>query len=157
MQKVIAAREFTSDSKVIIADQPTRGIDVGSTEFILGTACRNSKKKKEASVLLVSADLTELLEVSDCILVLCGGEVTAFFPDVTGLNEIEIGEYMLGIKKMSAQGDTGGTRMKLKKVFVQYFEVIRVLMAVIIGFLIALLLLCFVSKDPLQAIEILLL
>ncbi len=47
--------------------------------------------------------------------------------------------------------------MKLKKVFVQYFEVIRVLMAVIIGFLIALLLLCFVSKDPLQAIEILLL
>ncbi len=47
MQKVIAAREFTSDSKVIIADQPTRGIDVGSTEFIRGQLVEIARKKRK--------------------------------------------------------------------------------------------------------------
>ena len=50
---------------------------------------------------MISADLTELLEVSDRILVLYRGEVVAHFDEVEGLTEETLGEYMLGIKRMS--------------------------------------------------------
>ena len=61
IQKMIAAREFTSGARVIVANQPTRGIDVGSSEFIHQQLVRLAREQ-DAAVLLVSADLTELLQ-----------------------------------------------------------------------------------------------
>lgn len=100
IQKMIVAREFTSNSKVIVANQPTRGIDVGSTEFIRNQLIRLARGKGVA-VLLISADLTEVLEVSDSIIVMSGGRITAYFEDASAVNEMELGEYMLGIKRMT--------------------------------------------------------
>ncbi len=99
MQKMIVAREFSSDSQVIIANQPTRGIDVGSSEFVRNQLVKISREKG-AAVLLISADLAEVLEVSDSIIVLSNGEITAYFPDAKSVDETTIGEYMLGVKRM---------------------------------------------------------
>lgn len=99
LQKVIVAREFTSGANIIVANQPTRGIDVGSTEFIRNKLVELSREENVA-VLLVSADLNEVLDVSDSIVVMCGGCITAYFPDASKVNDREIGEYMLGVKKM---------------------------------------------------------
>jgi simple sugar transport system ATP-binding protein len=99
IQKVVVAREFTSDSKITIADQPTRGIDVAAADFIRRRLVK--EREQGLAVLLVSADLTELLKVADRIIVLFKGEIVAHFEEVSGLNENILGEYMLGIKKMS--------------------------------------------------------
>lgn len=99
IQKVVVAREFTAGAKIIIADQPTRGIDVGASDFIRRQLVE--ERDQGVGVLLISADLTELLEVSDRILVLYRGEVVAHFDEVEGLTEETLGEYMLGIKRMS--------------------------------------------------------
>ena len=64
-QKVIVAREFSRDLVLLIADQPTRGIDVGSIEFIHKQIV--SKRDAGTAVLLVSAELDEVLELSDRI------------------------------------------------------------------------------------------
>jgi len=99
IQKVVVAREFTAEAKIIIADQPTRGIDVGASDFIRRQLV--DERDKSVGVLLISADLTELIEVSDRIIVLYRGEVVAHFTSVEGLTEEILGEYMLGIKRMS--------------------------------------------------------
>lgn len=99
IQKVVVAREFTSDSKIIIADQPTRGIDVAAADFIRRRLIK--ERDNNVAVLLISADLTELLEVSDRILVMYHGEFVAHFKDISKINETILGEYMLGIKKMN--------------------------------------------------------
>ena len=54
-------------------------------------------------ILLISADLNEVLELSDSILVMCDGEVAAYFPDSKAVTERELGLYMLGIKKQTAE------------------------------------------------------
>lgn len=102
LQKVIVAREFTSGANVIVANQPTRGIDVGSTEFIRNKLVELARKQNVA-VLLVSADLGEVLDVSDSVMVMCGGRVTAYFPDASQVKDTEVGEYMLGVKKMTPE------------------------------------------------------
>ena len=102
IQKMIAAREFTSGARVIVANQPTRGIDVGSSEFIHQQLVRLAREQ-DAAVLLVSADLTELLQLSDSLIVMFGGEITAYFPDSHEVNDLMLGEYMLGVRKMTAE------------------------------------------------------
>ena len=102
IQKMIAAREFTSGARVIVANQPTRGIDVGSSEFIHQQLVRLAREQ-DAAVLLVSADLTELLQLSDSLIVMFGGEITAYFPDTREVNDLMLGEYMLGVRKMTAE------------------------------------------------------
>jgi simple sugar transport system ATP-binding protein len=99
IQKVVVAREFTAGSKIIIADQPTRGIDVGASDFIRRRLIQ--ERDKGVGVFLVSADLTELLEVSDRIIVFYRGVIVAHFETAEGLTEETLGEYMLGIKQMS--------------------------------------------------------
>ena len=76
MQKVVVAREFSSDPKLLIANQPTRGIDVGANEFIW----------------------KKIIELSDSILVMCGGQAAAYFEDAKKVDEFELGNYMLGLK-----------------------------------------------------------
>lgn len=102
IQKIIAAREFSSDSKIIIANQPTRGIDVGSTEFIHAQLIKMTRERG-ASVLLVSADLSELMKLSDSLMVMYNGEISAYFEDASAVTDLELGEYMLGVKKMSPE------------------------------------------------------
>ena len=101
IQKVVVAREFSSEPVAIIAEQPTRGVDVGATEFIRRKIV--SMRDEGAGVLLISADLNEVLELSDSIIVMYGGEIAAFFPDSSDVTEEQLGLYMLGIEKMSAE------------------------------------------------------
>jgi simple sugar transport system ATP-binding protein len=74
-QKVIVAREFSRDLAVLIADQPTRGIDVGSIEFIHKQIV--AKRDAGVGVLLVSAELDEVLELSDRIAIMYRGRIVA--------------------------------------------------------------------------------
>ena len=97
MQKVVVAREFSSDPKLLIANQPTRGIDVGANEFIWKKIVEQRDEGK--GVMLVSADLNEIMELSDSILVMCDGHVAAYFEDASSVTEFELGNYMLGLKR----------------------------------------------------------
>ena len=76
-QKLIIAREFQRDPKVIIAAQPTRGVDVGAIEFIHERLVR--ARDHGAGVLLVSSELEEILALSDRILVMYEGRIVAEF------------------------------------------------------------------------------
>ena len=105
-QKMIIARELSCDPNVVIAVQPTRGIDVGSAELVRQCLV-DMTEKNNAAVLLVSADLTELLEVSDEIIVIHSGKIVAYFPDASKTGEFELGEYMLGAKVMNAEALEG--------------------------------------------------
>lgn len=102
IQKVIVAREFTSGAKIVVANQPTRGIDVGAAAFIHEQLIRKTREEN-VGVLLISADLGEILTLSDSLLVMLGGEITAYFPDASVVTELELGEYMLGVQKMSPE------------------------------------------------------
>lgn len=102
IQKVVVAREFSSSPKIIIANQPTRGIDVGAIEFIYEKLIQ--LRDEGVGVLLISSDLNEVMELSDRLLVMYGGEVVASFEDSTKVTEEELGMYMLGIKKQVFKG-----------------------------------------------------
>ena len=55
------------------------------------------------AVLLVSADLNEVIELSDSLVVFHGGEIVAYFEDTKKMDEMEMGEYMLGLKRQSPE------------------------------------------------------
>jgi simple sugar transport system ATP-binding protein len=74
-QKVVVAREFGRDLRLLILDQPTRGLDVGSIEFIHLQVI--SKRNAGTAILLVSAELDEILEMSDRIAVMYRGAIVA--------------------------------------------------------------------------------
>ena len=97
IQKVVVAREFSAEPELIIADQPTRGIDVGATEFIRKRLVE--LRDAGSAVLLVSADLNEVLELSDSLIVMYGGEITAYIEYTKSLSEEDLGLYMLGINR----------------------------------------------------------
>lgn len=101
MQKVIVAREFSSNPKLLIAAQPTRGIDVGATEFVRQQLVL--KRIAGTAVLLVSADLSEVMSLSDRIIVMYEGEITGVFHGAASLTEEEIGLYMCGLKLQDAE------------------------------------------------------
>ncbi|MEA3440588.1 MAG: ABC transporter ATP-binding protein [Chloroflexota bacterium] len=101
MQKVIVAREFSSDPKLLIAAQPTRGIDVGATEFVRQELVL--KRTEGTAVLLVSADLSEVMSLSDRIIVMYEGEITGVFPDASAVTEEELGLYMLGVQRQDVE------------------------------------------------------
>ena len=74
-QKIVVAREFDRDLELLILDQPTRGLDVGSIEFIHRQAI--AKRDANTAILLVSAELDEVLEMSDRIGVMYAGQIVA--------------------------------------------------------------------------------
>jgi general nucleoside transport system ATP-binding protein len=90
-QKVIVAREFSGQPRLLILDQPTRGLDVGSIEFIHRRAI--AKRDAGSAILLVSAELDEVLELSDRIAVMYRGEIVAIRDGRTADRE-EIGLLM---------------------------------------------------------------
>jgi simple sugar transport system ATP-binding protein len=71
---MVVAREFSREIKLLIAAQPTRGIDVGSIEFIHNQIVM--KRDEGVAVLVVSSELDEIMALSDRILVMCGGRIT---------------------------------------------------------------------------------
>jgi simple sugar transport system ATP-binding protein len=75
LQKVVVARELSHEAAVLIAEQPTRGLDVGATEFIHRQLV--SERDHGRAVLLVSAELSEILALSDRILVMFEGRILA--------------------------------------------------------------------------------
>ena len=97
IQKVVLAREISSDPEIVVADQPTRGVDVGATEFIHKLLIDLRDKGK--TIFLISSDLNEVLGLSDRLLVLFAGKIAAYFPDASKVTEDELGRYMLGIEK----------------------------------------------------------
>lgn len=101
IQKVVLARELSSSPEVVIADQPTRGVDVGATEFIRRELIKLRDEGK--CIFLVSSDLNELLGLADRLIVLSGGKISAYFSDTSSLTEEDIGQYMLGVNKQSQQ------------------------------------------------------
>jgi len=94
-QKAIIAREIDCDSKLLIAVQPTRGLDVGAIENIHRTLIEERNKNK--AVLLVSLELDEVLDVSDRVLVMYNGRIVAEL-DPNQTTYQEIGLYMIGAK-----------------------------------------------------------
>ncbi len=100
-QKVIVAREFSSDPDVLLMSQPTRGIDVGATEFIYRSILKMRDEKK--AILLISSELTEIKSLSDRIIVFHNGEITGeFIADQVSFNEL--GLYMSGAKRQEKPG-----------------------------------------------------
>lgn len=98
IQKVVVAREFSSSPNIILADQPTRGVDVGAAEFIRKKLIELSRENN-CAVLLISSDLNEIFELSDRLAVIYKGEFSGSFTDVKSLTEEELGRYMLGVKR----------------------------------------------------------
>ena len=97
-QKVIAAREISRDPKVLIAAQPTRGLDVGAIEYLHRRLV--AERDRGRAILLVSLELDEILSLSDRILVLFEGEIVG---EHTGeVSEEEIGLEMLGGREQTA-------------------------------------------------------
>ena len=93
-QKLIVGREFSDDIKLLIAAQPTRGIDIGAIEFIHRRILE--QRDKGAAVLLVSAELDEILGLSDRIAVLYDGKIMDVV-DAQEANREKIGLLMAGI------------------------------------------------------------
>lgn len=96
IQKVVVAREYNTRPKCMITEQPTHGIDIGSAEFIHLQLI--DMRNHGAGVLLVSADLDEVMGLADRIIVMYGGRIAAYFPSLKGLTRSELGYYMLGVK-----------------------------------------------------------
>jgi simple sugar transport system ATP-binding protein len=92
-QKVIVAREFDRDVKLVVAAQPTRGVDVGSVEHIHARIVK--QRDQGAAVLFVSSELDEVIAISDRILVMFGGRIAGEFDPETATKN-EIGLAMLG-------------------------------------------------------------
>ena len=95
-QKAIIAREIDKDPDLLIAVQPTRGVDIGAIEFIHKQLIEQRDAGK--AVLLVSLELDEVMDVPDRILVMYEGKLVGEFkPDEVTVEEL--GLYMTGAKK----------------------------------------------------------
>ena len=99
-QKAIIAREIDKDPKLLIAVQPTRGLDVGAIEYIHKQIV--AERDKGTAVLLVSLELDEVMNLSDRILVMYEGEIVGEFdPKTTTVQEL--GLYMAGARKQGKE------------------------------------------------------
>ena len=99
-QKAIVAREIDKDPELLIAVQPTRGLDVGAIEYIHKQIVKHRDSGK--AVLLVSLELEEVMSLSDRILVMYEGEIVGELNPKTTTVE-ELGLYMAGAKRMEVQ------------------------------------------------------
>ncbi|MEG1682701.1 MAG: ABC transporter ATP-binding protein [Oscillospiraceae bacterium] len=100
-QKIILARELGAKPKVLLANQPTRGLDVGAAEYVRQRIL--DARNEGAAVLLISADLEEILQLSDRIAVIYGGQIMGILN--RGAEPYAIGEMMMGKKQEVTQGE----------------------------------------------------
>ncbi|MDR3476297.1 MAG: ABC transporter ATP-binding protein [Devosia sp.] len=101
MQKVVVARELSEQPKLLLVAQPTRGVDLNATQFIWKTIA--GARDAGAAVVLSSADLQELLALSDRLLVFYRGRIVAAFLNREGLTPETLGTYMLGLSVQSPE------------------------------------------------------
>ena len=101
-QKAIIAREVDREKPLIVAVQPTRGLDVGAIEYIHSQLVAERDKGK--AVLLVSLELDEVMSLSDRILVMYEGELVGEL-DPAATDVQELGLYMAGAKRMKKEGE----------------------------------------------------
>ena len=102
-QKAIIAREIDRDKPLIVAVQPTRGLDVGAIEYIHSQLV--SERDKGKAVLLVSLELDEVMSLSDRILVMYEGQIVGELdPKQTTVQEL--GLYMSGAKRSGKDGES---------------------------------------------------
>lgn len=98
-QKVILAREVDSDAKLIIAAQPTRGLDIGATAFVWQSL--RAARDRGAAILLISSDLDEIFDISDRVVVMLSGRIAGEFKPPYDISEV--GSAMTGIRVTSAE------------------------------------------------------
>ena len=96
LQKVVLAREIGSDPKVLIANQPTRGLDVGVIEYVHTQFLK--LRDEGVGILLFSEDLDEILTLSDRIAVIFHGEILGIF-EAAEADIDTIGLLMAGVKE----------------------------------------------------------
>jgi simple sugar transport system ATP-binding protein len=99
LQKVVLARAMCHAPRLLVAAQPTRGLDVGATEFVWKRLL--AERAAGAAILLISADLDEVLQLSDRVAVLFEGEVMGILP-ADGIDLTALGLLMAGAKRLTA-------------------------------------------------------
>ena len=113
-QKVIVAREFSRPISLLIASQPTRGLDVGSIEYIHGRIIE--KRDQGTAVLLVSSELDEIIALSDRIAVMFKGQIVDIV-EASKVNKEYLGLLMAGIHPDDAMKKTITPVEKVERVF----------------------------------------
>ena len=101
LQKVVIAREFSGDPRVVVAASPTQGLDVGATETVRSYLC--DAAASGAAVLVFSEDLDEILEIADRIAVIYEGAIAGEMP-ASDANIDEIGLMMAGSASARPRG-----------------------------------------------------
>ena len=101
MQKVVVARELSQHPRLVIANQPTRGVDVGAIAFIHKKLI--ALRDAGCGIVLVSADMNEVFSLADRIIVFHEGRIAAEITDVANTTEQQLGRYMLGIDQMKRE------------------------------------------------------
>ena len=105
-QKLIVAREFDGGPVLLVASQPTRGVDIGAIEFVHTSLLR--MRDSGAAILLISAELSEVTTLSDRIAVMYGGRIVAEF-EGGAVTEEELGVAMTGGVKAPVASAASGT------------------------------------------------
>lgn len=95
IQKVVLARELSTEPKVLVAAQPSRGLDVGATEAVHRTLVE--QRSQGRAILLISSELSEILSLSDRILVMYRGRVV-HETNARDATDEGLGLYMMGLK-----------------------------------------------------------
>ena len=115
-QKVIIAREFSRPTRLVIASQPTRGLDVGSIEYIHSQIIK--KRDEGTAVLLVSPELDEIIALSDRIAVMYKGQIVDVVPG-KGVNRQYLGLLMAGVSVEEALATTPrmAAKVEVERVF----------------------------------------
>lgn len=101
MQKVILARALSREPKFVMASQPTRGLDIGASEYVRNKLLE--QKKRGAAVMLLSEDLEEVMALSDRIAVIYEGRIVGIIPAEEATKE-KLGLMMTGAREVSNHG-----------------------------------------------------
>jgi len=99
IQKIVSAREISENPRVLVANQPTRGIDIGAV-LTLHDKLKELQDNHKA-ILLISSDLKEVYDLARTVIVLFEGEIVAKIDNIQNVSEEQLGKYMLGIERQS--------------------------------------------------------
>jgi len=96
IQKIVSAREIVEAKRILIANQPTRGIDIGAVMTLHEKL--KQLQKEDKGILLISSDLKEIYGLAESVIVLYEGRVVARIKNIKDVSEEQLGRYMLGIE-----------------------------------------------------------
>jgi simple sugar transport system ATP-binding protein len=96
IQKIVSAREIVECKRILIANQPTRGIDIGSVMTLHEKIKKLQSENK--GILLISSDLKEVYDLAESVIVLYEGKIVARIKDIKEVSEEQLGKYMLGVE-----------------------------------------------------------